>query len=376
MRPDECRRAGQSAPSGTRRGTRSAERATYPETVSTAAPTDPVPTSTDRAGHGPTALGRRALVSPLTWGLAIANLVAQIGIIITGGLVRVTGSGLGCSTWPMCEPGAFTPVFHEETSYHAFIEFGNRTLTGVLGVIAVALVVAVWRLEPTRSRPTALRWLALWPLVGVAVQAVIGGVTVLLDLHPAVVGLHMYVSLGLVAISTYLLVRLASPDGPDRELLGRTGRRLVTLLVVLAAAMTVLGTVVTGAGPHSGDDTHPYRWALDPIAITRAHAWVVYAFVGVLVVVTVLLRRRLHVEPALRPALLAAYTLIALSVAAAVVGIVQHAAGLPGALVVVHMLLAALVVGAMAWLWAVTVERLPDGVTAPLDRDDARHAGG
>ena len=330
---------------------------TYPGGVSAAPPTDQSPTVGHPGGTGRTPGGRRSLVSPLTWGVAIANLVCQIGIIVSGGLVRVTGSGLGCSTWPMCEPGEFTPAFHEETSYHAYIEFGNRTLTGVLGVVALALVVAVWRAEPTRSRPAVLKKLAVIPLIGVAVQGVIGGMSVLLDLHPAVVGLHMYVSLGLVAYSTYLLVRLASPDHEPRQLLDRTGRRLVAVLIALAALMTVLGTVVTGAGPHSGDDTHPYRWALDPIGITRAHAWTVYAFVAVLVVVTVLLMRRRRTEPALGSAVRASWTLVALSVAAAVTGIVQHATGLPGALVVVHMLLAALVVAATTWLWASMVVR-------------------
>ncbi|MGC5617135.1 COX15/CtaA family protein [Georgenia sp. Z1491] len=324
--------------------------------MSAAPPTDPVPTRR-LGGGGPVRPGRRDLVSPLTWWVAVANLVCQIGIIVTGGLVRVTGSGLGCSTWPMCEPGEFTPVFHEETSYHAFIEFGNRTLTGVLGIVALALVILVWRTEPTRSRPRRLHALALVPLIGVALQAVIGGITVLLDLHPAVVGLHMYVSLGLVAFSTYLLVRLASPDTEPRRLLDPRTRGLLKVLVALAAVMTVLGTVVTGAGPHSGDDTHPYRWALDPLAITRVHAWAVYAFTAVLVVVTFLITRRRRAEPALGRAVTAAWTLVALTVAGAVTGIVQHATGLPGALVILHMLIAAFVVGATTWLWASTVDR-------------------
>ncbi|MGC5629699.1 COX15/CtaA family protein [Georgenia sp. Z1344] len=324
--------------------------------MSAAPPTDQAPTS-QHGGGGPVRPSRRDLVSPLTWWVAVANLVCQIGIIVTGGLVRVTGSGLGCSTWPMCEPGQFTPVFHEETSYHAFIEFGNRTLTGVLGVVALALVVLVWRTEPTRRRPDRLHALALAPLAGVILQAVIGGITVLLDLHPAVVGLHMYVSLGLVAFSTYLLVRLASPDTEPRPLLDARTRTFVVVLVALAAVMTVLGTIVTGAGPHSGDDTHPYRWALDPLAITRAHAWTVYAFTAVLVVVLLLLLRRRRAQPALGRAVTAAWTLVGLTVAGAVTGIVQHNMGLPGGLVILHMLIAALVVGATTWLWASTVDR-------------------
>ncbi len=110
-------------------------------------------------------------VDRTTRNLAIANLVAQIGIIITGGLVRLTGSGLGCSQWPLCEPGQFTPQFREESSIHPYIEFGNRTLTGVLGIIAVLLIIAVYRRQPTRSRPQMKR-LAWWPLIGIIVQAI------------------------------------------------------------------------------------------------------------------------------------------------------------------------------------------------------------
>mgnify|MGYP002682652795 CR=1 FL=1 len=104
----------------------------------------------------------------MTWRLAQANLAAQIGIVVTGGLVRLTGSGLGCSTWPLCEPGNFTPVFHEAATYHPFVEFGNRTLTGVLTFIAIALLWALYRREPARSRPRILKAL------GWAVLAMIG----------------------------------------------------------------------------------------------------------------------------------------------------------------------------------------------------------
>ena len=311
-------------------------------------PGSPTPSGTTPASD------RSARVSPLVWRLAIANLIAQIGIIVTGGLVRVTGSGLGCSDWPYCEPGNFTPVFHEATSYHPYVEFGNRTLTGVLGVIAVALIVAMWWQEPTRSRPRGLRAIPLWILAGIGVQAVIGGISVHADLHPAVVGIHMYCSLFLVAVSAYLLVRLRDGDARREDLLTGSGRLLVRILVLLALAMTILGTVVTGAGPHSGDDTHPYRWPLDPLAITRAHAFAVYGFVAVLVVVTALLHRLAARDTALVGARRAADTLVVLSVVETGVGIAQHSMGLPASLVVVHMGLAGCVVAAVAWLWATT----------------------
>lgn len=104
--------------------------------------------------------GRSAPRDRLTVGLAIANLIAQIGIIVTGGAVRLTGSGLGCSQWPMCEPGTFTPQFHGEMASHSVIEFGNRMLGVVVGLIAVALLWAVHRRQPTHPSPPATKRLA------------------------------------------------------------------------------------------------------------------------------------------------------------------------------------------------------------------------
>lgn len=225
------------------------------------------PTSTSPPVGTAPAPARETLVDRLTWGLAVANLVAQIGIIVTGGAVRLTGSGLGCSQWPMCEPGSFTPEFHDAMSVHPIIEFGNRTLTGVLGVIALALVWAVYRREPTASRPGSLKALAWLPLVGIALQAVVGGITVWVDLHPAVVGSHMLISLALVAVSTYLLHRLAAPDAPARPAASARLRAVGALTVVVGVVLLVLGVVTTGAGPHSGDATEPYRWALNPAHI-------------------------------------------------------------------------------------------------------------
>ena len=181
----------------------------------------------------------------------IANLVAQIGIVVTGGAVRLTASGLGCSTWPMCEPGAFTPVRHAAATGHSFIEFGNRTLTGVLGVIAVAVAVLVWT---NRSRGLGYRRLGLAPLIGVALQAVVGGITVLLHLHPAVVAVHMLISLGLIAASTLLLRREGEGDDAPRALVGPAVLRVGWVLAGVAVVLLCLGVVVTGAGPHGGDD--------------------------------------------------------------------------------------------------------------------------
>lgn len=285
------------------------------------------------------ALATRPLVDPVTWRLAVANLAAQIGIIVTGGLVRLTGSGLGCSTWPMCEPGQFTPVFHEAESYHPFVEFGNRTLTGVLVIIAGLLLWALSTREPVKRRPDSLRVLAFAVIVGIAAQALLGGASVIWDLHPALVGSHMYISLGLVAVSAVLVARLRQGDGraaaPENPL-----RFALWLLVAAAAVMLALGVVTTGTGPHSGDADAPYRFALDPLLITRLHSGAVWVFVALLALVTHLTYRTGRAWTVWLPTVL-------VTLANGAVGYGQYFNGLPILLVLLHMTLAALLVAAL-----------------------------
>lgn len=273
-----------------------------------------------------------------------ANLVGQVVIVVTGGAVRLTGSGLGCSDWPECEPGQFTPVRHEATSFHPYVEFGNRTLTGVLVVLAVAALWVVWR-SPRRTH--GLRALAAVPLVGVLAQAVIGGLTVLVDLHPALVGSHLLISMFLIAASTVLALRWAAPDAPPRWAVAGRTRALAVALVPISAAMLALGTVVTGTGPHSGDANAPYRYALDPLLVTRAHSLTVWAFLAVLVALAVDLwrqNRRVDADPALARALRRTGDLLGLSLAQGAIGYLQYFTGLPVVLVGLHMLGASLIV--------------------------------
>lgn len=299
-----------------------------------------------------------ARVDGLTWKLAVANLAAQIGIIVTGGAVRLTGSGLGCSTWPMCEPGSFTPQFHAEMGIHPIIEFGNRTLTGVLTIIAIALLWAVLRREPTASRPTSIKVLAALPLVGIAVQAVVGGLTVLVDLHPGVVGSHMFISLALVAVSAQLLVRLRGADAPARWAVPRPLQLLAQALVVVGVVLLVLGVVTTGAGPHAGDADEPYRWALDPAFISRLHALSVWAFVGLLAACLVLLRRTAPDRTR------AWWVLLAVTALQGVIGYVQYFTGLPELLVGLHMLGAGLLIVALVYALDALVTRERAAVAA------------
>lgn len=287
------------------------------------------PSPTAPSGPARFAAWRERLAYPVL----VANLVAQIGIVVTGGAVRLTGSGLGCSTWPQCEPGQFTAAFHPETTYHQFVEFGNRTLTGVLGVIAVAVAVIVWF---DRDRTRSYRWLGFAPLAGVVLQALIGGVVVLLHLHPAWVSLHFMVSMALVAASTLLVHRSREGDGPRIPVVGPWSRRLAPVLGALLVLVLALGVVTTGAGPHSGDEEVGYRIAVDPYLMARVHAASVWLFTGLLVVLLWLNRRG--------PRLLRrrGWVMVGLVALQGVIGYVQVSTDLPILLVMLHMLGAAL----------------------------------
>ncbi|WP_307793599.1 COX15/CtaA family protein [Actinotalea soli] len=296
----------------------------------------------DAAGPPPGQTRRRGAPS-YRWARRIlwANLVAQIGIVVTGGVVRLTGSGLGCSTWPQCEPGQFAPVMHPELGWHPVIEFGNRTLTGVLGVLALATAWIVWR-ERHRARP--YRALGLVPLIGVLVQAVVGGLTVLVELHPAFVGVHFMLSMVLIAASTVVLRRHAEGDGTPRWHVTPRTRRLAAGLVPLTVLMIALGVVVTGAGPHSGDLEIAQRLALDPVAVSRVHAAAVWVYVAVLALVVAAIHRDRAPSTARR----AAWVLVGVTLAQGIIGYVQFFTGLPEVLVAAHMLGASLLVAAQA----------------------------
>ena len=273
----------------------------------------------------------------LTRRLLLANLAAQVLIVGTGGAVRLTGSGLGCSTWPQCEPGSFTPQLHEALSIHPYVEFGNRLLTFVLTAVAIAVAA---RVGLDRRRATSFRLLGLVPLLGVLAQAVIGGLSVLGDLHPAIVGLHMLASMALVAVSTVLLGRFTAGDGPARVVTTRAVLWLGRALGVAATVVLALGVVVTGAGPHSGDSDVGYRFAVDPWEVARLHAAAVWVFAAIGVAMLVLTRRGPR-RVNRRLWLLAAVTL-----AQGAIGYVQLFTGLPEVLVGLHMIGAALLAAA------------------------------
>ncbi|MDE0573241.1 COX15/CtaA family protein [Demequina sp. B12] len=275
---------------------------------------------------------QRAFLAILEWiarhgrGFILANIVAQAGIIVTGGIVRLTGSGLGCSTWPQCEPGRFTPEFHPEQWFHPAVEFGNRLLTFVLVIVALGVAIAVWRNRPD------LKWWGLVPGIGVIVQAVVGGITVLVDLHPLVVAPHLLLSTILVWFSVWLA--LTYRNAPRRA--GRSVIWHQRLLALCVTAILVLGALTTGAGPHSGDIEATERLALDPALIARAHAVAVWAFLVVFALLVWRVRGDRSVGP--RDEVRKAWLVLAVVTAAqGLIGYIQYFTGLPEAVVALHL---------------------------------------
>ncbi|MFE7405731.1 heme A synthase [Isoptericola sp. NPDC057559] len=285
-----------------------------------------------------------------TRGVLLANVIGQILIIGTGGAVRLTDSGLGCSSWPNCEPGEFTPAFHQASSIHPYIEFGNRTLAFLLAIVGLMVLVLV---ATDRSRTRSFRALGVVPLAGVVAQAVIGGVVVLLHLHPGWVSLHFGVSAALVWFSAYLLHRHGEGDGGPVRVGGRAVSVVGTVLGVLLVPIVTLGVLVTGSGPHSGDTSVGYRLALDPLTVTKAHSGSVWLFTITLVVLLVLLHRA-AAGPGVPAARKGAWLLLAVTMAQGLIGYVQYFTGLPELLVGIHLVGA----GCLTWATANAVLRL------------------
>jgi len=269
------------------------------------------------------------------------NLILEVGIVVTGGLVRLTGSGLGCPTWPQCVPGSFTPVPHQEQGFHKIIEFCNRSLTSVVGVAAVLVIVAVWRWAP--GRRTLLR-ISVLPLVGVLLQAILGGITVLTGLNPGLVAAHFLASMVLVTLSAYLLYRVSEGDGPPVALVRAEVRALAWVVAALGALVLMLGTVVTGSGPHSGDASTP-RFGFDPRTMSWLHADAVMLFAGL--VFAVLLAVHLTADGS-RPRQ-AWRAVLVVTVLQGLLGYTQYLTGLPEVLVMIHMLGASLLVVSLTY---------------------------
>ncbi|HSK34719.1 MAG TPA: COX15/CtaA family protein [Propionicimonas sp.] len=273
---------------------------------------------------------------------AVASLVANLAIVVTGGLVRVTSSGLGCSTWPQCEPGSYVP--HPDAGIHAYIEFGNRLLTFVLVIVAIGTLLAAWRARDAAGAPRRLvRGLAIGLIVGILAQAVIGGISVLAQLNPWVVGAHLVPSIALI-VACVLLVHEAS--GREPVPVARSVRRVIRALVFVGVAVMLLGVVVTGAGPNSGAGGAA-RNGLDLAQTARVHSLTVW----VVVALTIGLAVATRANPAVRRAVL---LLLGVELLQGAVGYAQYFLALPPWLVTLHMAGTALFTAALAHLWWLT----------------------
>jgi heme a synthase len=268
-------------------------------------------------------------------GWAWASIVANAVLVVTGGVVRLTGSGLGCPTWPRCTDESFTP--HGAYNIHSAIEFGNRMLTYVLVAVAVGTFLAAWQ----SGRPD-LRRLALVMALGIPAQAVIGGITVLTDLNPWVVSLHLLCSLAIIGVAMLFLHRITRPAPAQRPRGAVVGLAWATF--VSAWAVLYVGTVVTGSGPHAGD-AHSARNGLSPLQMSQLHADLVFLFVGL----TLGLLFAVLAGGYPRATRNAVVLLLVVEVAQGAVGFVQYFTDLPVVLVGFHMLGAALVSATVTW---------------------------
>lgn len=272
--------------------------------------------------------------------LAVLSLIGQIVLVVTGGAVRLTASGLGCPTWPRCTNGSL--VNTPEMGIHGIIEFGNRLLTFALAAVAVMMLVYLWNLRKERRD---LFLLALGLLASIPVQAVIGGITVLTGLNPWVVGLHFLVSMALVVLATLLVNRAYGRTGKARtaELAALPGaaRPVMTAVALFSAIAVCLGVVVTGAGPHAGDADAP-RNDLDWDLFSHIHAVPAYLVTaGALFGLFLVLRDRIR-----GPFRSAVLMLVGVTVLQAAIGFTQYYNGIPALLVGAHMLGAALLMSA------------------------------
>lgn len=289
-------------------------------------------------------------------------LGGQAGIVVTGAMVRLTGSGLGCSDWPGCESDRFVPAW----SFHDWVEYGNRLLSFVVVATAAVALLGARRLRPRRPD---LVWLAGGLVAGVVVQALLGAVLVLFELDPRLTILHFLLSIVLVSDAVVLLhrARLLVEPRPVVPVARSQGWSAATHLLALSALVVVVtGTVVTGSGPHGGDDRAArLGFALDDVA--RIHAGSMWVFLAVLAGTAALLWRGGAPDELKRPVTL----LGAATGAQAVLGYLQYALGVPAGLVALH------VVGALVvWSAALTTLLRTRSVLAPEPTVATRAAAG
>lgn len=279
-------------------------------------------------------------------------LVAQSAITVTGAIVRVTGSGLGCDTWPNCQPGTLFPQEGARPWIHQIIEFGNRTLTFVLVAIAVAVVWAIYKAQ----RRQELKILAWVGIAGILVQAVIGGISVHLDLQWWAVALHFLPSEILVWAAAVLYTRIAQPD--DGVRVRKFTSAIQALAVTAAVALWIslmTGTMTTGTGPHAGDAVagQTGRLAIETSTMAHIHSYFVYLFIAVVAAIIVMSYRAKGAEITRNNA----WILVVLLVVQAIIGLTQYHFNVPAWMVPIHVGVSSAVTAFTAFLYALGVKR-------------------
>ncbi len=297
--------------------------------------------------------------------IAAAVVLSQALISVTGAIVRVTASGLGCPTWPQCFPGSFTPVPHAEVpGLHQAVEFGNRLITFVVVLTAIAAVLAVTR---ARRRREVIVYAWLMP-ASTVLQAVIGGITVLTGLLWWTVAIHLLVSMAMVWLATLLYVKVGEPDtGTPVAVVPKPLRQLTFLSAVALTATLVSGTLVTAAGPHAGDKspqrTVP-RLEVEIVTLAHLHGTLLVAYLCLLIGVAAGLLAVRAPADSIRKL----WVLVGIVMAQGVIGFVQYHTGVPAALVALHVAGAAACTAGTAVLWASMRQRTqPESVTRGLD---------
>ena len=298
---------------------------------------------------------RRFRLSPSAYRQITLVAAILLGIIIiTGGAVRLTGSGLGCPDWPNCSPGSLTP--HGQTDSHGWVEFVNRVFTGAVSIAVIVCVLGSLLRDPRRRD---LIWLSIGLVAGVFAQAVLGGLTVLFDLRPEFVMSHFLLSLVLLTDAVVLYKRAGEADATAELQVEPRVRLLGRVLVVLTAIVVVSGTVVTSTGPHGGDE-EAKRFDLDLEWVARVHGTLVIVFLALVLVTLAVLRRTHAPEPVL--ARLGAVLIVACAQAA--IGYIQYFNDIPALLVGFHIAGATALWAAVLWYYLGLFVR-PAEATAP-----------
>ncbi|MGW2616530.1 COX15/CtaA family protein [Streptomyces sp. NPDC001500] len=265
---------------------------------------------------------------------ALFALVMSVVIVVTGGAVRLTASGLGCPTWPKCTDDSLTAT--SAMGFHGAIEFGNRMLTYVLCAAVGWAIVAARSQKPRRRSLTRLGWAQFWLVMS---NAVLGGIVVLVGLNPYSVAAHFLAASALIAVAAVMWQRSLEGDGEPRPLVGRPVQQLVWFLVVASGLLIAVGTVVTGAGPHAGDSSEVSRMPLDWETVAKLHAVLAW----IVVTLTFALWFILKAVDAPKSPLDRTRDLFLVLLSQGVIGYVQYFTDLPEILVGLHMLGSALV---------------------------------